>query len=335
MSGTEATDSRPTARAGADAAGGRLPDFFIVGQPKSGTSALYAMLKEHPQIYMPDVKEPWFFADELLERPPPRPSLTPRTLEEYRSLFANAAPGQQIGEATALYLWSRTAARRIAEVKPDARIIATLREPVGLLQSLHRQFVEVYMETENDFRAALELEPARREGREVPRHTYWPRALLYSEHVRYVDQLRRYEQRFGRAQMLIQVYDDFRADNDASVRRVLRFIGVDDTLPIAPTEANPTVHVRSQRLNELLHAVSVGHGPVSRGVKATLKAVVPRRLRRGTLEAAKRHVVYGGAPDADEALVAELRARFKGEVEKLSEYIDRDLVALWGYGDVA
>jgi len=52
---------------------GRLPDFFIVGQPKSGTTALYEMLRRHPEIFMPASKEPWFFADELHERPPPRP----------------------------------------------------------------------------------------------------------------------------------------------------------------------------------------------------------------------------------------------------------------------
>ena len=51
----------------------RLPDFFIVGHSKSGTTALYEMLRQHPQIYLPAAKEPWFFADELHERTPPRP----------------------------------------------------------------------------------------------------------------------------------------------------------------------------------------------------------------------------------------------------------------------
>src|ERR1700726_956517 len=111
-----------------------LPDFYIVGSAKSGTTALYEMLRRHPQIFMPDSKEPWFFATELQEHTPPRPEGTPRTLEEYRAWFNGAQPGQLIGEASVLYLWSRTAARAIAEVRPDARIIAILREPASLLR---------------------------------------------------------------------------------------------------------------------------------------------------------------------------------------------------------
>src|SRR6476469_4658818 len=99
----------------------RIPDFFIVGHGKSGTTALYEMLVRHPQIYMPAGKEPWFFASELHERTPPRPEGTPRTLAEYEALFSAARPDQRVGEASAQYLWSRTAAAAIADVQPEAR----------------------------------------------------------------------------------------------------------------------------------------------------------------------------------------------------------------------
>jgi hypothetical protein len=309
---------------------GRLPDFFIVGQPKSGTTALYEMLRRHPQITMPDSKEPWFFADELRVRTPPRPEGTPQTLAEYASLF-DAPPEQRVGEATALYLWSRTAARRIAEVQPDARIIAILREPVSLLRSLHLQFIQTYVETESDLRKALALEQPRREGRCIPRYTYWPAALRYSEHVRYVEQLRRYEDVFPREQMLVLIYDDFRGDNEGTVRRVLRFLGVDEDLPVDVLEANPTVRARSQRLSELVHAVSVGRGPVSLALKGAIKMVTPRAARRRALEAAKRRLVFAPPRPPDDLLVRELRDRFKPEVVALGEYLDRDLVSLWGY----
>ena len=312
----------------------RLPDFFIVGQPKAGTTALYEMLRRHPQIFMPAGKEPWFFARELHERTPPRPEGTPTTLEQYLALFAAARSGQRVGEASALYLWSRTAARGITEVAPDARIVAILREPASLLRSLHLQFVETYVETEADLRTALSLEAARREGRQVPRHTYWPQALRYSEHVRYVEQLRRYHDLFGRERVLVLIYDDFRAENEATVRRVLRFLEVDDGVAIEPVEANPTVHARSQRLHELLHAVSVGHGPFSRAVKGTVKALTPTGLRRRARDAVQRRIVFAEPPSPDAELMAELRLRFKGEVVALSEYLGRDLVALWGYEGV-
>jgi hypothetical protein len=325
----------PSRATAASAAHRRIPDFFIVGNSKSGTTALYEMLRQHPQIYMPDNKEPWFFADELHDRTPPRPEGTPQTLDEYMSLFDDARPEQRAGEATALYLWSRTSARRIAEVQRDARIIAILREPASFLRSLHLQFAQTYVETENDLRKALALEEPRRQGLCIPRYTYWPRVLLYSEHVRYVEQLRRYHAVFPRAQTLVLIYDDFRRDNEATVRKVLRFLEVDDSVHIDALEANPTVRARSQRLNELVHAVSVGRGPASLMVKAGVKALTSRRLRRAVLEETKRRVVFRDPGPPDEELMLELRRRFKPEVVAVSEYLGRDLVTLWGYDSIA
>jgi hypothetical protein len=312
----------------------RVPDFFIVGHPKSGTTALFEMLQQHPQIYMPDNKEPWFFASELRYRTPPRPSGTPQTLEDYLSLFDAARPEQRIGEATPLYLWSRTAASRIAEVQPAARIIAILREPASFLRSLHLQFVQTYVETEADFRKAISLEEARREGLHIPRYSYWPKALIYSEHVRYVDQLRRYHTQFPPEQMLVLIYDDFRRDNEKTVRKVLSFLEVDETASIEVLEANPTVSPRSQLLNELVHAVGVGRGPISHAVKESIKAVTPSGPRRNALRAVQRSLVFGSPQRPDDGMMRELRGRFKPEVVALSEYLGRDLVSLWGYDNI-
>jgi hypothetical protein len=312
----------------------QLPDFFIVGHPKSGTTALYEMLRPHPQIYLPESKEPWFFATELQERTPPRPSGTPRTLAEYAAWFQAAAPGQRIGDASPFYLWSSTAASRIAEVQPAAQIVAILREPAAFLHSLHLQFIQSYVEIEPDFAKALSLEQSRRGGRRIPRYTYWPRALLYSDHVRYSEQLRRYHEAFSPQQVLVLIYEEFRSDNEAEVRRVLRFLGVDDTRPVARREANPTVRVRAPRVHEAVHAISVGRGPVSLAVKAAVKGVTPRRVRRDMLRSAKRSLLFGEPHPPDEALMRELRSRFKPEVEALSEYLGRDLVRFWGYENV-
>jgi Sulfotransferase family len=309
----------------------RLPDFFLVGHGKSGTTAMYEMLRRHPQVYMPDFKEPGFFADELSVRTPPRPEGTPRTIAEYAACFDAAEPGQLVGEATALYLWSQTAAARIAQARPEARIIAVLREPAEFLRSLHLQFVQTYIESEDDFAKAMALESQRREGREIPRYTYWPLLLNYSEHVRYVEQLNRYRAVFPSEQMKVMIYDDFRADNEATIRELLRFLEVDESVPVHTVEANPTVVPRSQTLNELVHAVGVGRGPVSRTIKGAIKAVTPAGPRRAAFHGVKRALVFGDPPAADEELLDELRVRFKGEVEAASEYLERDLVALWGY----
>jgi hypothetical protein len=332
MSGTDGVIA-PTAIVPSRAQG-RLPDFFVVGHAKSGTTALYAMLKSHPQVFMPDGKEPWYFATELHERPPPRPEGIAATLDEYAALFTGASPEQRVGEASALYLWSRTAAAGIAAACPEGRIIAILREPASFLRSLHFQFVETYVESEADFRTALALEEQRRAGREIPRYTYWPQTLLYSEHVRYVEQLRRYREHFGAERMKVLIYDDLRADNAGTVREVLRFVGVDAALPFKVTEANPTVSVRSQRLHHLIHALSVGRGPLSLAAKGSLKAITPTGLRRRALQATKQRFLYTEPQPPDAELMLDLRRRLKGEVQALSEYLDRDLVSLWGYDDV-
>ena len=316
----------------ADASAQRIPDFFIVGHPKCGTTALYEMLRRHRQIHMPELKEPVFFASELPRRA--HRYRAPETLEEYLALFADAGSAQRIGEASASYLWSRTAASRIAAVQPDARIVAILREPASFLRSLHLQCLQSRYETERDLGRAIALEGSRRRGRDIPRGSRWPQVLMYSEHVRYVEQLRRYHALFPPDRTLVLIYDDFRRENEATVRRVLRFLGVDDTLPIATTEANPTVRVRSPQLEDLLHNVSVGSGPLSRAAKASIKALTPRRLRHYALRTARRGLLFDDPPPPDESLMLELRRRFKPEVVAASEYLGRDLVTLWGYDSI-
>jgi Sulfotransferase family len=310
----------------------RIPDFFIVGQAKSGTTALYSMLKLHPQIYMPEVKEPRYLASDLRDRfHIPATSTVPDTLEEYLSLFEPAAPGQLAGEASPSYLTSRTAAAAIAQLQPAARVIAILREPASFLYSLHLQFVQAHVETEKNLRKALALETQRRQGKRVPRRSHRPNVLLYSDHVRYVEQLRRYHAVFAPEQVLVLIYDDFRADNEATVRRVLRFLDVDEDPPVVAQKVNPTIQVRAQRVHQLMHALASGRGPVARGVQASVKAIAPAGLSRSSAVALRDRIFFTAPAPPDERLMLELRERFKPEVVALSEYLERDLVAEWGY----
>jgi hypothetical protein len=301
---------------------GRLPDFFIVGHHKSGTTALYEMLSRHPQIYMSPVKEPRYFASdvrELMGRPPT--GADPEEYRRYLALFAGARADQRAGEASPSYLRSTTAAGEIAALQPAARIIAILREPAGFVRSMHLQMLQEHVETERDLRKAFAAERVTRQGQTL---------LRYSDHVRYVEQLRRYNDAFGHAQMLVLIYDDFRSDNAATVREVLRFLDVDDNAAIESVEANPTVEVRSARLDGAFRQLYSRHGRLAR----TARAVLPAGARRAAAATFRRRVLYGSPPALDEELMRELRVRFKGEVVALSEYLDRDLVTLWGYGEL-
>lgn len=302
----------------------RFPDFYVVGHPKSGTTALYEMLRAHPQIFMPDLKEPRWFATDLRARfagapapsAPGAPAL-PETLDQYLELFAPAGPGQLTGEASPSYLRSRLAAGLIAEARPDAKIIAILREPAGFLRSLHMELVQNHVEPEQDLRAALAAEQVGPDG-----------LRRYTDRVAYVEQLRRYREAFPDEQLLVLIYDDFRADNEGTVRGVLRFLGADESVPLPSVEANPSVHVRSLRLDRLTRRVQGAQGPLARALKDRLKMLagggdVFARARRGLL--------YAPPPPPEEALMGELRRRFEPEVRALGEYLDRDLLELWGY----
>jgi hypothetical protein len=310
----------------------RIPDFFIVGQAKSGTTALYTMLRSHPQIYMPDVKEPRFLASDLRDRfHIPATATLPDTMEEYLALFAPAGAEQRAGEASPTYLSSHTAAGAIAELQPAARIVAILREPASFLHSLHLQFVQAHVESEHDLRKALALEPDRRQGRRLPRGSHRPNVLLYSDHVRYVEQLRRYHDVFPAEQVLVLIYDDFRRENEATVRRVWRFLGVDENAPIAARQANPTVRVRAQPLHRMAHTLATGHGPLERAVQASVGVLAPLGVSRRSAMALRDRLLFAQPRPPEEALMLELRRRFKPEVQALGEYLGRDLLTLWGY----
>jgi len=335
--------SAEVAKAPPEVASG-TPDFFIVGHAKCGTTALYEMLRQHPQIYMPDYKrgagkEPWYFS-----RDNPQPQLTAErsvaftgrramSAEEYLALFEDAQPGQRVGEASTSYLWSPVAAQRIARARPDARIIAILREPASFLRSLHLQLLQNKVEVERDLSTALSLDQPRLEGRMIPAENYWPAALIYSDRVRYVEQLRRYEQVFPSEQILVLIYDDWRSDNEATVRSVLRFLDVDEDAGLRPADVNPTKLIRADRASTIARSVRKETGPIAAAGNRAYRALTSRRIR-GALAPVRRRLLWSEPEPVDHELTAEIRARYKGEVEAISEHLGRDLVKLWGYDDV-
>ncbi len=315
-----------------DVASGPMPDFFIIGHEKCGTTALYKMLRQHPQVFMPDYKEPRFFSSDLRTVEPKRPGNRPRTLEQYLALFAPAAPGQLVGEASPQYIRSPGAAKRIAELQPRARIIAILREPASFLRTFHSQAVHSGLETERDLRRAIALESERREGRNIPENVS-PSWLMYSEHVRYVEQIRRFHAQFPAEQVLVLIYDDYRRENERTARTVMRFLDVDADAPLEPivTKGGEQKEVRFMPLHKLSRTVKLAREK-PQNAKPIARAVAALAPRSALV--LWKHLVYTQPAPPDERLMLELRRRFKPEVEALSDYLGRDLVSLWGYDGV-
>ena len=313
--------------------GGRSPDFFIVGHMKCGTTALYKMLQQHPLIFMPEEKEPRFLISEL--RPKAAPGKTikrPTTMDEYLALFAPAGPEMVAGEASPQYLRYPEVPPAIAEIQPDAKIIALLREPAEFLRSFHGQMMHGRIEIEKDFQKAIELEPARRRGESLPRGCNRPQWLLYSDHVRYAEQLSWYHASFPREQVLVLTYEDYRQDNEKVVREVLRFLELDDTLTLERAETRPNKDVRLARLHQLTTEMQEARrnpGAVRPAVRR-LNAAIPTRPREA-LGSSWRRLIYRSRHEPDQQFMAELRQRLKPQVEAVSEYLGRDLVSRWGY----
>jgi hypothetical protein len=147
-----------------------LPDFFVAGAPKAGSTALHAALARHPSLFMSAVKEPKFF---LTHGPPPDKGGPgdARTYREhvwrradYEALFAPATAGQLRGESTPFYLYDRAAQARIKALLPDAKLIAILRDPIERAHSNWTHLWSAGLDPVDDFVRACAEEPRRIEA---------------------------------------------------------------------------------------------------------------------------------------------------------------------------
>jgi Sulfotransferase domain len=282
----------------------KKPNFFIVGAPKCGTTALYTYFREHPQIFMPPLKEPQFFAVDLLGD---RRRI--RSLPEYLACFAGARDKPRIGEASTAYLGSKRAAEEIKAFAPDARIIVMLRNPVDKMYSRFNDARFTNQEPQRSFEAALSAE--QRCGPSF--------GLGYRESARYASQVRRYLEVFDRARIHFIIFDDFRERTAATHEEALRFLGVraDDRSDFPMV--NERRYVRGMPLQQF-----VRHPPevLRRLGRMSISPVMRRRLREWV---ANLNEVAVPPPPLPADLRRRLQREFQDDVEKLGRLIGRDL----------
>ena len=297
----------------------KKPDFFIVGAPKCGTTAMNNYLSEHPEIFIPNIKEVHFFGRDL--------DITKGALRDERSyieLFSGATTEKRLGEASVWYLYSKTAAEEIYDFNPDAQIVVMLRNPADMLYSQHSQFLYNGNEDIEDFGEALAAEPERKAGKRIPKSAHLVDGLFYSETVRYAEQIERYFERFGRENVHIILYDDFRADLPGTYRNLLRFLGVQDDFTPEFAVVNPNKRARSALLRNF-----VQEPPES--IKRLSRVFFPRSLRQRVMTGLDRaNVRYEARAPLDPELKRELEHRFTPEVEKLEQLLGRELP--WKHG---
>lgn len=321
----------------------RKPNLFIVGAPKSGTSALWNFLKQHPDIFMSETKEPWFFckdlrreSDEFRKKKQTRfegfaTAYAIRKKKDYLNIFADWKEERIAGEASVNYLISKVAAREIYKFNPVAKIIVMVRNPVDLLYSLHSHLLWSGHETVKDFGKAMSLENSRRQGY-VDKNSLviQPSQLFYSEHVKFTEQIQRYFDVFGKKQVKVIVFDDFKKDNTRVYQGVLRFLEIDPTFIPKFKPVNVNRVGRLTRVKILLRA------QILRKIFRAPKYLLPEKLFTlywNTLHNMEMGIFTKEQPRSFMAseLRKELMKKYKPEVEKLSKLLSRDLVTLWGY----
>ncbi|CAB1275809.1 sulfotransferase family protein [Candidatus Nitrosacidococcus tergens] len=201
----------------------RKPNFFIVGAPKSGTTAMSEYLRTHPNIYLSNPKEPGFFSKDIF-----KPLF--QSEEEYLSLFAAANSNHTyIGEGSVHYLYSKEALPKIRSFNPEARIIVMLRNPINMAHAWHSEMVYGGIESVLDFEYAWSIQTDREQGRKLPKYSsYSSSLLLYKKVCQIGSQVKVLLDIFPRNQIHFILFDDFISDTNKEYQKLLRFLNLPD-----------------------------------------------------------------------------------------------------------
>jgi hypothetical protein len=202
----------------------RFPDFFLIGAPRCGTTALSSYLAKNPQVCFSQPKEPHYFS--LFAPHGSLDNLETAYLARYFSHYQQSHH-KAIGEGSVSYLYSPEAIRRILTLNPQAKFIAILRNPLDMLPSYHLRMRFTFMEDVDDFATAWSLQDIRARGERIPKHCLDPRLLLYREVAGFGLQIERLYQLVGRDRSLVLLFDDLVRDPLTVYKHVLKFIEVE------------------------------------------------------------------------------------------------------------
>jgi hypothetical protein len=295
-----------------------LPDLYLVGAPKAGTTTVARWLSQHPAVYWSVPKEPYYWATDY---PRMRAHYGFDTRGAYERLYASeqAFRARHRGDGSTTYLYSETAVPAIREAVPDARFLVCLRNPVDLVISYHRTQLIALNEDEPDFAKAWH----RHLDGVLPGTDPLDEKLLdYPRVGRLGTALERLLRVVSRDRVHLVVFDDLVRDPEGTWQALASFVGIDPRHlpPFAAT--NPSDKApRWPALRRLTHRPPPAFEPGvrrlrqwSRTTRTPGVATVKRRMWR---------------PEARPALRPqerrELAEFFKADVELLSEIVNRDL----------
>jgi len=293
-----------------------LPDTFVLGAPKCGTTALTRYLEAHPQLFVADRKDIHYFGADLGFRNRARET---RTTYLQRFASPEAARAARRVDSSVWYLYSRQAAEEMAAFTPDARGIALVRHPVDAMYALWSQLRLNGLgdETIDSFEAALAAEPDRAAGRRIPAHTPLPEALLYRQVVSFSGQLERAFTALGRDRVHVIVQEEMKADTAGTLRTLFQWLGVDPDVSVDTRPVNTAKAVRSEGLRRLLRYTPAG---LKSAVPVGVRQAVSKRLRGLNARHARR------TPLSD-ATRARLMTELQPEVDRIEAVLGRSIAA--------
>ncbi len=294
---------------------GRGANLFVVGAMKGATTSLFESLSDHPEIFVPAVKEPHHFSTDLFKDADPLIRWTRhgfanirriRARARYLELYAAAPPSARYRvDASTSYLYSATAARNIAQFQPDAKIIILLRDPVMRAWSEYKMNLAIGIEV-STFRDALAAEhKLLMAGKKNPYQRYI-RASLYGSQVKaYVDQ-------FPTKNIFIDVIDNPHKDITAVMLSLSEFLDLPPGIKLTLSQQNAGKSSFSVPLNSFLYFT---------GLKKVVGLLTPEDLKLRARSAYYRP--DNSAPSAEDQ--AYLAALLEDSTRRLEEVTGLDL----------
>ncbi|HIK32235.1 MAG TPA: sulfotransferase [Oscillatoriales cyanobacterium M59_W2019_021] len=285
----------------------KLPNFIIIGAGKGGTTSLYKYLQQHPQIFVPEKKELYFFAFEGEEHPD---GVT--RFEDYQALFQNTPEDKVIGEVSSVYLFRPKAPERIKKYVPNAKLIAILRNPTD------RAFSSYLMHVGDRHPSIFDPQTGKLiEFAEIVRDRGYFIQIGF-----YYEQLKRYYDRFDPSQIKIYLYEDLVSDNEKLVRDMFRFVGVDETFTPDTSQRHKVSGIPK---NRMLHDLVMTQNPIRSFAASILRPILSDQTR----DRIRNRINKKNAerPTLSPELRQEAIAIYRDDILKLQDLLDRDLSA--------
>jgi len=286
----------------------KLPNFICVGAQKAGTTTLHDILNQHPDIYLPKIKETKFFQNNKKYR---------KGLDFYKNEFFSNWNGEKIiGEIDPSYMYFDYVPERIYKhLGKDLKLIFILRNPVDRAYSHYWMSYRRGYEKET-FENAVELEPTRLKIDEFHKlhFSYISRGL-------YAKQLKRYLNYFSKRNMFFIIFEeDFIKKREKTIKSLLTFLGVDTDVRLnLDIRRNPSSLPRIEFLRDFIYKPNT--------IKSFMKKILPssnfiRKLLKTIDNLNQKEIRYS----IDEKFKKELMQKyFINDIKELEKIIERNL----------